>query len=423
MQLGSCKLDTGDTELKSNASNLAEVLHVLGTNNPSKFKRLIRYVTDVVPSVKWVTAPIEHNQKMVEVKIWPLEEESEREDLAIELNEAGTGIGQVLAMLYVVFNSVEPRTIIIDEPQSFLHPGAIKKLIEILQAFPQHQYFISTHSPDIITTARPSTVTSLEYEGGVTTAKALDMTQTGELRDVLNAIGVRFGDIFFADSILWVEGPTEAMAFPKILRLSERHDFRISILPLVNTGDLRSRKYSRKHAKLVFEIYNKLSGAHALAPPVVGVILDREDTKSQEMKELQRLGDGLLEFLPRRMFENYLLDPEAISAVANAQENFSTSELLPEQVQDWIEKKRETGDYLDEKSKTKSVDLTERVWLARVDGATLLEDLFRHFSGVVAYSKTKHSVEITAWLVENKPNVLAELVIFLESVMNTAESS
>jgi len=48
----------------------------------------------------------------------------------VPLSESGTGVGQVLAILYVVFTSEYPRTIVIDEPQSFLHPGAVRKLFE-----------------------------------------------------------------------------------------------------------------------------------------------------------------------------------------------------------------------------------------------------------------------------------------------------
>ncbi len=43
-------------------------------------------------------------------------------------------------MLYVVLTSRESRVIIIDEPQSFLHPGAVRKLFDVLKDFPQHQY-------------------------------------------------------------------------------------------------------------------------------------------------------------------------------------------------------------------------------------------------------------------------------------------
>lgn len=426
MKLSSYPLDSSSTELLPNAENLAEVLHILQTQNPARFKRLINYVTSVIPSVKWITvvpvitkgpATVSNIKREIHIKIWPVEQDTERDDLAIDLSEAGTGIGQVLAMLYVIFTSDEPRIIIIDEPQSFLHPGAIRKLIEILQLFPQHQYFISTHSPDILSTAKPSTITSLQYEDGVSSAKAISLEQTAELRDVLNQIGVKFGDVFFATSILWVEGPTETLAFPLILGSSEQFVSGISILPLINTGDLRSKKHVRKHARLVFDIYSKLSGAHALAPPVVGVILDREDTNTQEMKELKRISNGLLTFLPRRLYENYLLDPDALSAVANEQDNFSDSPVTSLQIEEWINKKRSTGAYLPDKLMAKEEGLSDSQWLINVDGAKLLEDLFRHFSGVVSYIKTRHSIEITSWLLNNKPKHLLELKQFLESIL------
>jgi predicted ATP-dependent endonuclease of OLD family len=416
MRLSQSQFREGSAQLLPNAENLPEVLHVLQTVNPAKYRRLIKLVTDVIPSVKWVSAYM-NPDKLIGVNIWPLEQETERDDLAIGLSEAGTGIGQVLAILYVVFTSDEPRTIIIDEPQAFLHPGAIRKLMEILQSYSQHQYFISTHSPDILSISNPSTITALQYEGGISSAKSLDLNQTSELRDVLNEIGVRFGEVFFAKDILWVEGQTEALAFPLILRQSDQSFSGITILPLVNTGDLKSKKHVKKHAQLVFDIYSKLSGTHALAPPVVGIILDRDETTPQEMKELKRLSTGLLEFLPRRMFENYLLDPEAIAEVANAQEGFSEAAVESEQIDDWINNKRANGAYLSEKLNAKKDSLSEHQWLVNVDGAKLLEDLFRHFSGVVEYRKTKHSVELASWLVENKPNSLKELTGCIASVL------
>ena len=48
-----------------------------------------------------------------------------------------------------------PQVILIDEPQSFLHPGAVRKLIEILRQHPQHQFIITTHSPTAVTAADP----------------------------------------------------------------------------------------------------------------------------------------------------------------------------------------------------------------------------------------------------------------------------
>jgi len=44
--------------------------------------------------------------------------------------------------LYVVMTSVHPQVIIIDEPQNFLHPGAVRKLIEVLKRYRSINIFL-----------------------------------------------------------------------------------------------------------------------------------------------------------------------------------------------------------------------------------------------------------------------------------------
>ncbi|MGH7495731.1 MAG: AAA family ATPase, partial [bacterium] len=138
-------------ELLPNAANLAQVLHYLHTSNPNQFDRLTRLINTILPEIKAITIP-PIDGSSARILVWSIERDSERADLAIPLSESGTGIGQVLAILFVAVTSTLRRTIIIDEPQSFLHPGAIRKLLDILQCkFSQHQYIITTHSPVAIT--------------------------------------------------------------------------------------------------------------------------------------------------------------------------------------------------------------------------------------------------------------------------------
>jgi predicted ATP-binding protein involved in virulence len=149
--VGQCSIGN-DEKLNSSASNLAEVIHLL--ESPSKkelYERFNRYVSTMFPQFGLVSTRILEKQNRqgsnLEILIWPTKSlESRREDLAFSLSDCGTGIGQVLAILYAVVTSPQSRPIVIDEPQSYLHPGAAKKLIEILKEFPQHQYFITTHT-------------------------------------------------------------------------------------------------------------------------------------------------------------------------------------------------------------------------------------------------------------------------------------
>jgi predicted ATPase len=154
------RLNVGRTNLSPepalapNASNLAAALMVLMTGNPHRFEQFNRHVTSIFPSVKKISV-VPVNNVLVEICVWIVDPKSERHDLAIKLEETGTGVGQVLAILYVAMTL--PRSvIIIDEPNSFLHPGAAKKLIRILKEY-EHQYIISTHSSELIAVCDPST--------------------------------------------------------------------------------------------------------------------------------------------------------------------------------------------------------------------------------------------------------------------------
>jgi predicted ATPase len=144
-----------DPVLAPNAANLASVLLLL-MSNPNRYQRLMECVRLIFPTIYEVRARPRGNQ--AEIQIWQVDPATERDDLAITLNDSGTGVGQVLAILYVVIASNTGRTIVIDEPNSFLHPGASRKLMQILRSFDQNQYIISTHSPEVINVTEPSTV-------------------------------------------------------------------------------------------------------------------------------------------------------------------------------------------------------------------------------------------------------------------------
>ena len=85
-----------------------------------------------------------------------------------------------------------------------------------------------------------------------------------------------------------------------------------TILGVRSTGDLGT-----KDATPVFEIYNDLSTSGSLIPPAIAFIFDSECFSQQKLDDIKRLSKGLAVFLPRRMYENYLLNPAAIAAVTS----------------------------------------------------------------------------------------------------------
>jgi predicted ATPase len=145
----------------------------------------------ILPQVKRVSVRAIPSQQ-VEIVVWSHDPETQREDLVAPLVESGTGIGQVLAILYVVLTSDRPQTIIIDEPQSFLHPGAAGKLMEFLKLHPtQHQFIIATHSSTIISAANPKTITLATFLDGESALQQLDVDAEKGIQKTLVELGIR----------------------------------------------------------------------------------------------------------------------------------------------------------------------------------------------------------------------------------------
>ncbi len=311
-----------------------------------------------------------------------------------------TGVGQVLAMLYVVLNSDTPRTILIDEPQSFLHPGAVRKLIEIFKEYPQHQYILTTHSPTVIAAANPSTITLVTQRDGESEFEVIDPAENEQLRRYLVDIGARLSDAFGADDVLWVEGPTEEICFPILLeKVARKPLLGTAIIAVNSTGDLEGR-----HAKTVFEIYERLSKAKGLLPPAVGFLFDKEDRSEKQRSDIRAQSNGVVAFTHRRLYENYLLNPRAISAVVNAIDGFREEPVTEAEV------KRHK--YFSSSS------FDEDRWRDSIHGAKLLERLFSELSETrVSYQKTEHSVRLTEWIAEHSPEDLRELADLLGDIL------
>jgi predicted ATPase len=404
--------------LHSNASNLAQVLNLLQSSNVSRFERLNKYIRTVFPQIKQITArPISENQACIYV--WTIEPDTEREDLAVSLSDSGTGIGQVLAILYVVITSDYPRTIIIDEPQSFLHPGAVRKLFDILKQHPQHQYIITTHSPTVVTSADPHTLFLVRKEAEESTIETLEVAETQKLRLFLAEVGARPSDVFGADNILWVEGRTEELCFPVILSkvVKDPPILGTAILGVIQTGDFTNKK----HSKTIFEIYERLSKGCGLLPPAIGFIFDKEGRSEREREDLIRQSKGTVFFTPRRMYENYLLNPQAIASVMTDIEGFRDNYVTAEKVETWLQRNRWHKKYFE---KTISEhEQTDEIWISSVHGAKVIEDLFKEFSeNRVEYDKIAYGVALTRWIVENAPDDLVEIAELIKKVLTNPET-
>jgi predicted ATPase len=365
-------LDGLNEELAPDASNLAEVLGNLD-KKPYLFRRLNRHLRYILPQIFEITTRVVPNEKQafgLAREVLVFEEEPGSEDEGIPLSDSGTGVAQVLAMLYVLTVSSYPRVISIDEPQSFLHPGAVRKLFEVFALYPQHQYIISTHMPGVIAAASQSATIIVTKKGRESELKPIDTGDTEHLRFALHEVGARLSDVFGADNILWVEGKTERDCFPLILK---RLRPRLMMMGTEFVPVLSPDEAVGKNADRVIKIYEQLSHGRGLLPPAVGFIFDRDGRDEYKIFALEGRFAPRLKFIKRQMYENYLLDARAIEAVL-LEAGLERGRATAENIESWIGEEIKKHSYFRHRSKQREP------WIEHVDAVKLLSALFAHFS-------------------------------------------
>ncbi len=394
--------------LNPTGTNLGAVLGTLREND-AWFARYNRHVSEILPSIKQVAVAIVNSE--FEVRLWSVDPATERHDLAIPLQESGTGVGQILAILCVVM-TVKSGVIVIDEPNSFLHPGAAKKLIQILRQYPQHQYVLATHSADLISTAKPEIIHLARWQDGESKVETVDATKVDDLRTVLAEIGVSFSDLFGYDRAIWVEGPTEEICFPLIVeKLLKRGELGLVFVAVRNTGDFEKKRIPKQ---LIWEIYAKLSSNALLLPSAVVFSFDREARTDKEIEDLERQSEGRAHFISRLTYENYLIHPDAIAALINSLPREGKPDVTSEQVSLWLT----TNGGMFRPNWNGSI--THEPWLRKMHAPSLLNTLLNDLASTGDnFEKTSHSKFLTEWLIEHRPDALAELADYVEALVET----
>lgn len=398
--------------LQPNAGNLPNVLHTFSSERGDVFRRLVHHLQEVFPTVGNLSVRTKPDNNYFEVRVWPTEA-MERVELSFPLNSSGTGISQVIALLTAIM-TVDNAVIIIDEINSFLHPAAVKALLRILQTqYTNHQYIISTHAPEVIAFSNPKTIHLVKRAGYESSVERLDLAEVGKFREVAEHLGVSMADVFAAERVIWVEGPTEELCFPYLYQELVGPLPRGTIITSVAaTGDFNTHK---RDPAIVFEVYRRLSTAAATLIVSVAFSFDTEKLTDSEKVDMQQRSGGLLHFLPRRHLECYLIDPSAIAAFIISKDKTSPKATTPAGVKAALEAaaaKRPlcipewTG------------DLADVEWLARVDAARLIAAVCGTLSNHrVPFTKKDDSLFLLRHILEHDPEQLAPLRDYIVSLL------
>jgi putative ATP-dependent endonuclease of the OLD family len=149
------------------------------------------------------------------------------------LSTQGTGI-QRMSLIYIIQNMIEKglmgasstqKMLLIDEPEAFLHPEAVRSLSKSLYTIGNRMpLIISTHSPVLIDLSENHTTIQVLRIGK---SEAIELYQSSTSKfdeddiknmKILNYVDSYVNEFFFADNIIIVEGDTEYVAFKHIIK-------------------------------------------------------------------------------------------------------------------------------------------------------------------------------------------------------------
>lgn len=395
-----------DGQLQPSAENLAGCINWLQTSDTEGHRQLCEWVHRVLPHVYAVQAP-PITAGGVQLRCHPRPSAERRDDLAMPIDQMGSGVANVVAVLYIVLTARQPQVICIDEPNQFLHPKALRELLNILALEGrQHQYILTAHSAEVISAVKAETVTLLSLDNGVTQVRQAKHDDLAKLRDGLADLGIRATELHGRDRVLWVEGQTEELVLPAVLAsFCTRLAAGTAVLRVHETGAFERRGMDPVK---VAAIYKRLSSASALVPPMVAALLDRERRRDDECQRLEEDQRARLRFLPRRMIENYLLHPPAIAAVLEEREPGAgdvqrVAHLLGEAA---------------------GVRALEDLDLIQADGARLLAQVFaRQTDSRWEFKKTRDVPDLVDWLLVHQADLLTPLGDWLNQLLIEAEGS
>lgn len=398
----------GTTELSSDGASLPYCLNHLQTHNPTLHAWLVKLTNRVLPAVRSVNA-VPDGGGTFNVMVHNTPTEMGRGDLAVSLANVGTGVGNVVAMLYVALASQTPRIILLEEPNSYLHPRALRELLAILaDVGAHHQFFITTHSSDVLRSVKASTVTQLAFDGQQTTRTQVPGAKLGELKAGLMDMGIRISDLHGCDRVLWVEGQTEEAVFPLLLR---RYFPQIAagtaVLRVHATSDFDGGvKEHHLDPVKVEQIYKTLSDTNSLAPLMVGIVLDTEKRQKSECEKITKDSSGGIHFLERPMLEDYFLHPVAIAQLIHARSGIVVDQLAVD-------------------SKLKEAKAVKTLWLnpkapkSELHAAAALNYVCRELTdSAFEYRKTRDGPWFVEYLLKFDENALSELKALLHRILD-----
>lgn len=293
-------------QLDPTGGNLSAVLRHLSDNVPAVFKSVANTLSELVPELGslWFRSSAGNDEVVFDDPLMP--------HLRQNLQNLGTGVEQLLLTLVVGLGQPQARTILIEEPETALEPGAQRALLSLLQQWSHDRLFIvSTHSTAMIdwASAASGQLYYVRRHKGRSSVSAVRR----EFRGILTALGVRPSDVLSAETVLIIEGTTDrdilGIYLPELMQTPS--------IAMVPGGGGNHARYA--HLLQAWAADSDVLGSRRFV-----FLRDRDELSTDQIGELE--DKGVVRVLPRREIENYLLSVPALQQVFAEDPSVTVSE-------------------------------------------------------------------------------------------------
>ena len=137
----------GGVRLRSDGSNAASVLREIRRKSPEDWQRVLELLGSIVPETTGV-GPKKHGNKLA---LEFTQDWGKSGSVKFEAYNMSDGTLRAVGILAAVFQKPAPSVLVVEEPESTIHPGALGAILDLLRhASRSTQVVVTTHSPDVL---------------------------------------------------------------------------------------------------------------------------------------------------------------------------------------------------------------------------------------------------------------------------------
>jgi type I restriction enzyme M protein len=168
--------------LESMGQNVASVLRRLIESDGGTYEKIVAAMGRIVPGLKRLDVTTAGRYLALSFH----QAVAKGDEAAFGATEMSEGSLRALGILTAAFQMRSGETLVIEEPEANIHPGAAAVLFEVLrEASSKGCVVLTTHSPELLDEAKAENIVVCAYRDGVTSVGPLDAQQRSLVRDGL----------------------------------------------------------------------------------------------------------------------------------------------------------------------------------------------------------------------------------------------